>query len=190
MLAVAVAMTILGSQSALQCPVMGGAANLKGVLTDYKGVRYAYCCGGCDATFSANPEKVLKAVKNKTVGFSLFDPVSKKRIEMKDAQGGFADFNNTRFYFATAEEKAAFAKDAKTFAAIPDKECLVCPVSHKEIKSYDAAAGYADYNGVRYYFCCPNCPSAFASDPAKYANSVQDRVSAPKALKVEKKDGA
>ena len=40
-----------------------------------------------------------------------------------------------------------------------------CPVSGKEC----AADTGVDYKGAKVYFCCNNCPKAFAKDTAKYA---------------------
>ena len=42
----------------LQCPVMGGAAK-KDVSTVYDGVKYYFCCKGCDKEFMENPEKFM-----------------------------------------------------------------------------------------------------------------------------------
>ena len=40
-----------------------------------------------------------------------------------------------------------------------------CPVSGKECKEDTGV----DYKGAKVYFCCNNCPKAFAKDTAKYA---------------------
>ena len=48
------------------CPIMGGAIN-PDVFTDYKGMRIYFCCGGCDGTFLADPEKYLDAMRAKGV---------------------------------------------------------------------------------------------------------------------------
>ncbi|MCE9557544.1 MAG: YHS domain-containing protein [Armatimonadetes bacterium] len=47
---------------------------------------------------------------------------------------------------------------------------LLCPVMNTVVDSKEAAHGYQDYNGKRYYFCCDKCPSSFKADPAKYAS--------------------
>jgi YHS domain-containing protein len=42
-----------------------------------------------------------------------------------------------------------------------------CPVSgHDFIVKADSP--HAEYNGKTYYFCCPDCPKAFAANPEKY----------------------
>jgi Cu(I)/Ag(I) efflux system membrane fusion protein len=44
------------------CPIMGGAIN-KEFFTDYNGMRIYFCCGGCDQTFKADPEKYLEQMR-------------------------------------------------------------------------------------------------------------------------------
>ncbi|HOW96442.1 MAG TPA: efflux RND transporter periplasmic adaptor subunit [Kiritimatiellia bacterium] len=44
------------------CPVMGGKIDKK-FYTDYQGLRIYFCCGACDAAFSAGPEKYLEAMR-------------------------------------------------------------------------------------------------------------------------------
>lgn len=46
---------------------------------------------------------------------------------------------------------------------------LICPVQGDVIKSVDDAAGFQDYEGKRYYFCCAGCPEKFAANPEMYA---------------------
>jgi len=56
-----------------------------------------------------------------------------------------------------------------TVAYTNEKGELICPVLGDVIPSADKAAGFQDYEGKRYYFCCAGCPETFAADPAKYA---------------------
>lgn len=43
-------------------------------------------------------------------------------------------------------------------------------VGNPVVKSTAEAAGlYRDYDGERYFFCCPSCAPKFDADPAKYA---------------------
>ncbi|MBI1331680.1 MAG: YHS domain-containing protein [Armatimonadetes bacterium] len=51
-----------------------------------------------------------------------------------------------------------------------DKGELLCPVNGDVVASPDKAAGFQDYEGKRYYFCCAGCPDKFKADPAKYAD--------------------
>lgn len=61
------------------------------------------------------------------------------------------------------------ASMGETVAYTNEKGELVCPVQGDVIPSAEKAAGFQDYKGKRYYFCCAGCPEAFAADPEKYA---------------------
>ena len=45
---------------------------------------------------------------------------------------------------------------------------VVCPVMKDEVTSPDGKE-FADYKGVRYYFCCGMCPKSFKDNPPLYA---------------------
>ena len=47
---------------------------------------------------------------------------------------------------------------------------LACPVMGDVVASAAESSGYADYEGVRYYFCCISCAERFAQNPATFAN--------------------
>lgn len=183
-----------GAQGApLSCPTMGGPVSKGQPFTDYEGVRFTYCCAGCDTEFAKDPSGAIeKSVKaGKTVGVSLFDPISMKRIDSEKAKGGFSDYKGIRFYFANENEKATFDKEPKKYGTMPKKEALFCPVMGEVVKSYAKASGYADYEGVRYYFCCAGCDTKFAAEPGKYTPSAKDHVQEPKTMVADmpKKDG-
>ncbi|MGO9620472.1 MAG: YHS domain-containing protein [Desulfobaccales bacterium] len=44
------------------CPVLGGNIDKK-VFIDYQGKRIYFCCPGCPAEFSKDPEKYLKKME-------------------------------------------------------------------------------------------------------------------------------
>jgi YHS domain-containing protein len=44
------------------CPVLGGNIDKK-VFIDYQGKRIYFCCSGCPAEFSKDPEKYLKKIE-------------------------------------------------------------------------------------------------------------------------------
>ncbi|MCB0824974.1 MAG: YHS domain-containing protein [Armatimonadetes bacterium] len=46
----------------------------------------------------------------------------------------------------------------------------------EKIESHANAAGYADFEGTRYYFCCAGCDATFAENPAKYAANVKGSI--------------
>ena len=163
-------------------PVVKGMA-----VTDYNGVRFTYCCPGCDTTFVKDPQTAIdKAAKaGKTVGVFLFDPITRKPIDADKAKGGTSDYKGVRFYFADASEKAAFDKEPAKFGALPKKEALYCPVTKEAVASYAKASGYGDFAGTRYYLCCDECNEPFAKEPAKYAPAAVGKVQAPKAQNVK-----
>lgn len=183
------ALTIVGQQALpISCPITGEPV-VKGMkVTEYNGVRFTYCCAGCDTQFEKNPKAALEnAVKNgKTVGVFLFDPISMKRLEVNKANGGFSDFKGIRYYFESDMDKSVFDKEPTKFGVLPTKEALFCAVSNKVVTSYGKASGYADYNGVRYYFCCPGCEGPFAKDPTKYAAIGKEYVKSPAPMIAEK----
>ncbi|WP_371820957.1 YHS domain-containing protein [Tsukamurella sp. PLM1] len=46
-------------------------------------------------------------------------------------------------------------------------------VGNPVVKSTAEARGlFRDYDGERYFFCCPSCAPKFDADPAKYAANV------------------
>lgn len=45
---------------------------------------------------------------------------------------------------------------------------LVCPVMNTVIDSPEAAVGYEDVDGTRYFFCCDACPDTFRAEPERY----------------------
>ena len=47
---------------------------------------------------------------------------------------------------------------------------LACPVMGEVVESAAESSGYADYEGVRYYFCCSSCAEQFAQNPAAFAD--------------------
>jgi YHS domain-containing protein len=171
----------------LVCPMMGSEIHADSPAVDYNGVRYQFCCAGCDSKFMANPTEALKAemLKDKMVGVGLFDPVSGKRITEKKAKGS-SDFAGVRFYFESEANKATFDAEPKKYGTAPKNEVMVCPVMGKKV-TYATADSYVDYNGVRYYACCGGCSPMLKQDASKFASGVAKSVQAPKAVKAPKK---
>lgn len=156
----------------LKCPVTGEDVVAKSNLVEYAGARYAFCCPGCDSQFLKTPAKFLEArVKaGATSGVFLFDPVSHQRLDLKEAKAT-SDYKGVRYPFASTEDKAAFDKSPATFAQVPKMEALYCPVGKEAVPSMAKASDYADYDGVRYYLCCPGCMDPFQKDPKKYLDA-------------------
>jgi len=112
---IAAATVALGQSPALKCPVLGGNVAEKSVVVEYNGAKFSFCCGGCDVKFAKSPEKYLIAQRRagKTVGVYLFDPVSKKRLDLKKAKAT-ADYEAIRYPFESLSNK-------RTFLAAPKK---------------------------------------------------------------------
>ena len=53
---------------------------------------------------------------------------------------------------------------------------FTCPVQGAKIDKVTADTQHADYKGVRYYFCCGSCPTAFHKEPAKYVKDSKGKV--------------
>ena len=148
-------------------------------FSDYKGVRYYYCCDGCKPQFDKDQTKFLKDARNKgnVNGVSLFDPVTDIRIEPQKAVA-HSDYSGVRYLFAKEDDKATFDKEPKKYATAPKKEVLFCPVSNEIVKSYEKASDYSDYKGTRYYFCCAGCKPAFDKSADKYLDGLDARIKA------------
>ena len=146
-------------------------------FSDFKGVRYYFCCEGCKPQFDKDQAKFLKDDKNrgKVNGSALFDPITTKRIAPEKAIS-HSDLNGVRYFFATEDAKATFDKDPKKAAALPKKEILYCPVGDEIVDSYAAAPDYSDYKDTRYYFCCAGCKPRFDKNPEKYLTDLDARV--------------
>lgn len=178
--------SIVPQQAEVFCPVLGVPANPTNQGIDYNGVRYKFCCGGCDATFMKDPAAALKneKVKGKTIGVGLFDPISGKRIDEKKAKAS-SDYNGTRFLFESADNKAAFDLDPKKHGAMPKYESLICPIKQKTV-TYATADGFVDFDGVRYYTCCGGCTPMARADAAKFIAADKKNVAPPKPVRSPK----
>lgn len=174
-----------GQTPALKCPVMGGAIAPDSPVVEYNGVRYQFCCGGCDANFAKSPEAFLKTQKKagNVVGVFLFDPVSRMRVETGKAKAT-TDYESIRYPFESEANKKTFLASATKYAAVPAKEALYCPVGKEAVPTYSKASDYVDHDGVRWYMCCAGCGGPFEKDPKKYLFAGIDKnIQVAKAIK-------
>jgi YHS domain-containing protein len=99
----------------------------------------------------------------------------------------FADYNGKRVYFCCPMCAPQFNKDPEKYIkkledegvtlektpAAPEAPVVAqtkCPITGNAIdKQY-----FADRNGKRVYFCCPNCAAEFNKDPDKYVKQLED----------------
>ncbi len=77
----------------------------------------------------------------------------------------------TRFLSMVAIAALIFAVQSLQADSKPGPD-VKCPVSGKAV---DASAT-ADYNGGKVYFCCNNCPKAFAASTDKYAAKANHQL--------------
>lgn len=179
-----VAAMAMSPQLPLSCPITGDPIVKTTKSVEYNGAKFQFCCPGCDQQFIKNPAAAIAKSANvgKTVGVFLFDPISKQAINPEKAMGGSSDFGGIRFFFESEADKKAFDASPEKFGILPKSEVLYCAVSAEQVQGYAKASGYADYQGVRYYFCCPSCDQPFAKNPAKYAAVPGAKVKSPSAL--------
>jgi YHS domain-containing protein len=155
----------------------------KAKAVEYAGGRYAFCCAGCDVAFTKSPEKFIKEAlgNDAPVALFLFDPVTGNRIEETDAKATLVH-HGVRYLFASPDGMTEFQSRPDQYAARPERESLTCPVSGKTIARYSAAAGYKDYDGVRYYVCSPTCLEPLARNTAGTVAAGRGKPAAPKAV--------
>ncbi|MBC8139143.1 MAG: hypothetical protein H8F28_24995, partial [Fibrella sp.] len=136
---------------------------------DVQGVRYAFCCPMCEKSFDKQPAKFTGIPKDKTKagGVFLFDPVTTKRLDAKQAVATSV-YDGVLYPFATVANKTTFDKSPKGYATRPAKELLYCPISDEVVKDYASASDYSDFEGERIYMCCPGCKEPFDKEPTKY----------------------
>lgn len=177
--------TIVMGPSGLMCPVMGEhEAKSTGAMADYAGIRFGFCCASCPPLFEKDPAKYLKAAEKsaKPMGMFLFDPLSGRRIETKNAKA-FSTFKGIQYAFENDTEKRMFDKEPEKYTKMPSLEVLVCPVSGEAV-TVDKASGYADYKDMRFYFCCADCMKPWNENAGEYAQKVRDKAAKPKIAKV------
>ncbi len=169
--------------SPLKCAVLGSPTTAKSKAVEYEGIRFPFCCGGCPEAFTKEPAKyIAKAAKESgAIGISMFCPVSGERLDL-DKVKATMDYKGIRYGFCCDSCPTEFKANPEKYVKVPPKESLVCPVSGEKIASYSAAAGYVDYQGVRYYACCSNCLPAMKKDIAKVLEAGKAKVTTPVAM--------
>lgn len=180
-IAAAVVMGTATIKDEFVCPVMGGPVREGNKSVEYEGKLFGSCCPGCEDKFAADPKKYIKEAveKKRLIAYSLFDPISRKRIEAKKSKA-HTDYMGTRYYFESEANLKAFLKDPKKISKVPAKESMTCAVMGTKIASHSKAlGGYVDHGDTRYYMCCVMCGPMMVKNPEKYASKIG---AAPKAL--------
>ena len=155
---------------AATCPVSGGPAKKESSLK-HRGKTVYFCCNNCPNAFKKDRKKFATKVNVQWVETKQITqvgcPISGQPI---DDSTGIA-LGKGKVYFCCNNCKGKGQDAGKELAALVFKNFdkgftlqTKCPVSGKPIK----ADAVAKHKGKNVYFCCPNCPKAFAADPDKF----------------------
>ncbi len=158
---------------------MGNAVTAPAELVvRYNGIEFHLCCDGCDDRFIAAPDQFIEAASESkaAVGVFLFDPVTGNRVALEDAKATRVH-RGIAYPFETTESAAKFDASPVDMALNTKREAAACPVMKTPIKNSSLASGFADHEGVRFYFCCAGCETDFANDRARFAASVESAPS-------------
>ncbi|MCU0316642.1 MAG: hypothetical protein MUC92_08620 [Fimbriimonadaceae bacterium] len=157
------------------CPVAGGKPVASVPSVDFNGIQVGFCTEKCETSFRAGPTGFLaEALLNgATVGVFAFDPVDHQKVGVTPF---VADFEGVRYFFRSEANREKFLSNPRVYASIPRSMSLTCPVMKNPVATPSRASGYADFEGVRYYFCCAGCEGKFAESPKKYSDEVADQV--------------
>jgi YHS domain-containing protein len=180
-----IASLVVAPVSGAICPVSGAPVPPNAPTVDAGGVRVRFCSADCKAKFKSDPVGVAEqAVKaGRTVGTSLFDPVSGHRLTASLARGGWAERDGVRYAFESASNRTAFLVSPERYDA-PKSECLYCPVMKVDLANYYGTAGFVNVNDVRIYVCCDGCFGTLKRSPDAYAAVGKQRAAAPKVFDV------
>lgn len=165
-------LSLAAQDNALKCPVMAGEVAKDTNFVEYRGASFGFCCAGCDKNFAKAPDKFLatQAKAGNTVGVSMFDVVSRRRIDAAKAPS-FSDFGGIRYPFESKDNAMVFLAAQEKLTVAPKKEALYCPVMKKPIASASKAWGFVDHDGVRWYLCCAGCEEPFLKNPATFVTA-------------------
>ncbi len=159
------------------CPTTGKPIN-KTKYVESDSQRAYYCCGNCQTKAKADPKaalaaayKDLKAADNKTC------PISGEKLEKEKAKE--VTFESRKVLLCCADCEKEFLANPYLYTtlavyAAEDMKNENCPVmAVKEGKEEEAEAEHlAIYDGKVIRFCCDDCPTDFAKEPAKYMAKV------------------
>jgi len=175
--------TMFVNNDPIKCAVMGSPTKASSAVVEYAGSRFPICCSGCSDPLMKDPAKYLKASTEagNTVASFMFCPISGQKLDWKKVTES-VDYKGVRYGFCCADCKGVFTKDSAKYAKTPEKESLVCAMSGEKIASYSEAGGFVDYEGVRYYTCCPDCLVGLKKDPAGTIAKGKAKASVPKAM--------
>ncbi|MEX2561180.1 MAG: YHS domain-containing protein [Pirellulales bacterium] len=154
------------------CPVSGQPAKEDKTVA-YKGKKVYFCCENCPKAFEKDPKKFAVKANHQLLAtgqmilvacpFTGRDLNPETAVKLGGAEVAFCCMNcKGKFDKAGDDEKLAlvFTKIGKGFTLQTE-----CVVSGEPID----VASSVKHDGKKVFFCCDNCPKAFAKDPEKYA---------------------
>lgn len=156
-----------------KCVVSGQPAK-EDKFTEVHGKKVYFCCDNCPKAFAKDPEKFTAKVHHqwaKTAQIvQVACPFSGEALDPEQS----IEVDGVKVAFCCENCKGKAEKDADAlaliFADIEKGFTLqnLCPVSGKPI----LADKVVEHEGKKVYFCCDNCPKAFAKDPSKFLSKL------------------
>lgn len=150
--------------------VVSGAPAKADKYVEQDGKKVYFCCDNCPKAYAKDPEKFVAKVHHqwaKTAQIvQVACPFSGEAVDAEKT----LDVDGVTVAFCCDDCKTKAEKDKDALALIfGDIEKgftmqNLCPVSGKAI----VADKVVEHEGKKVYFCCENCPKAFAKDPAKF----------------------
>lgn len=167
---------------AATCPVSGGAAK-EASKAKYLGKDVYFCCDNCPKAFAKDSTKYDAKAKAQFLETKQITqvacPLAGKPVNPEQTVA----LGNAKVAFCCGICKGKAEKDTELAATIFkdfDKGFTLqttCPVSGKALD----VSKVAKHEGKNVYFCCGNCPDAFAKAPDKFIGKL------PQFAKAEKK---
>lgn len=175
--AASAALAVAEEKFSATCPVSGKAAK-EACSVEQNGKKVYFCCGNCPKQFKADPAKYTAKtnlqllqtgqIKQFACPFTGKDVNPETKVTVDGADVCFC-CKNCRGKFDKADDKVAcvFTKIGKGFTTQTS-----CPVSGKEIDLEHSTT----HDGRKVFFCCPNCPKAFAKNSEKFAKKLPPAI--------------
>ncbi len=162
-------------EKAFECKcVVSGAPAKEDKFVEQDGKKVYFCCENCPKAYAKEPEKFVAKVHHQWAKtdqiVQVACPFSGEAVDAEKS----LDVDGVTVHFCCDDCKAKAEKDkdalALIFADIEKGFTMqnLCPVSGAAIK----ADKVVEHDGKKVYFCCENCPKAFAKDPSKYLSKL------------------
>jgi YHS domain-containing protein len=167
---------------AATCPVSGKAA-IETSKSKYLGKDVFFCCNNCPKAFAKTPKKFDAKAKAQFLETKQITQVACPLTGRKVNASATVALGKTNVAFCCNNCKGKATKST-ALATLVFKDFdkgftlqTTCPVSGKAID----ISKVAKHKGKNVFFCCGNCPGAFAKTPDKFVGKL------PQFAKVDKK---